>query len=92
MLFGVHDNRQVEVYFGSSREVEMTKEELAGFIIEETEIERSDTGHKWTEGVAELVDSGIESSEQRHRDGPECVKEVVKLKPLSERTREDATR
>lgn len=56
-----YDNRRVEVYFGPSRKVETTKEELAEFIIEEMALERSDGGPKWTKGVAELVDLGMEA-------------------------------
>lgn len=45
-----YDDRRVEVYFGPSDKVDITKEELAGFIIEDMALEWSDGGPKWTEG------------------------------------------
>jgi hypothetical protein len=39
-----HNDRRVEVYFGPSRKVETTKEELAESIIEEMGLQRSDGG------------------------------------------------
>lgn len=74
-----YDNRRVEVYFGPSRKVQTTKEELADFIIEEMGLERSDGGPKWTEGVAELVDLGMEAFEEKYSDDPEYGEEVAKL-------------
>jgi hypothetical protein len=74
-----YDNRRVEVYFGPSRKVQTTKEELADFIIEEMGLERSDGGPKWTEGVAELVDLGMEAFKEQYSDDPEYAEEVAKL-------------
>jgi hypothetical protein len=74
-----YDNRRVEVYFGPSRKVQITKEELADFIIEEMGLERSDGGPKWTEGVAELVDLGMEAFKEQYSDDPEYAEEVAKL-------------
>lgn len=74
-----YDDRRVEVYFGPSRKVRTTKEELAEFIIEEMGLERSDGGPKWTEGVAELVDLGMEAFTEKYQDDPEFGEEIVKL-------------
>lgn len=74
-----HGNRRVEVYFGPSRKVQITKEELAEFIIEEMGLERSDGGPKWTEGVVELVDLGMEAFEEQYSDDPKYAEEVAKL-------------
>ncbi|MBB6645379.1 hypothetical protein [Halobellus ruber] len=74
-----YDDRRVEVYFGPSRKVDLTKEELAEFIIEEMALERSDGGSKWTEGVAELVELGMEAFQEQHRDEPEYAEEIAKL-------------
>lgn len=61
-----YDDRRVEVYFSPSRKVDVTKEELAEFIIEEMALERSDGGPKWTEGVAEFVKRGIEAFKEQY--------------------------
>lgn len=74
-----YDDRRVEVYFGPSRKVDVTKEELAEFIIEEMALERSDGGPKWTEGVAELVELGMEAFQEQYRDEPEYAEEIAKL-------------
>ena len=74
-----YDDRRVEVYFGPSRKVQTTKEELADFIIEEMGLERSDGGPKWTEGVAELVDLGMKGFEEQYSDNPEYAEEVARL-------------
>lgn len=74
-----YDDRRVEVYFGPSRKVDVTKEELAEFIIEEMALERSDGGPKWTEGVAELVELGMEAFEEQYGDDPEYTEEIAKL-------------
>jgi len=74
-----YDDRRVEVYFGPSRKVDVTKEELAEFIIEEMALERSDGGPKWTEGVAELVELGMEAFQDQYRDEPEYAEEIAKL-------------
>jgi hypothetical protein len=74
-----YDDRRVEVYFGPSRKVDVTKEELAEFIIEEMALERSDGGPKWTEGVAELVELGMEAFQDQYRDEPEYAEEILKL-------------
>lgn len=74
-----YDDRRVEVYFGPSRKVDVTKEELAEFIIEEMALERSDGGPKWTEGVAELVELGMDAFEGQYGDDPEYAEEVAKL-------------
>jgi hypothetical protein len=74
-----YDDRRVEVYLGPSRKVDMTKEELAEFIIEEMALERSDGGPKWTEGVAELVELGMEAFQEQYRDEPEYAEEIAKL-------------
>ncbi|WP_340102198.1 hypothetical protein [Salinibaculum salinum] len=59
-----YDDRRVKVYFGPSRKVEVTKEVLAEFIIEEMSLEQSDGGPKWTESVAELIKLGMEAFEE----------------------------
>jgi hypothetical protein len=74
-----YDDRRVEVYFGPSRKVDVTKEVLAEFIIEEMALERSDGGPKWTEGVAELVELGMEAFEEQYREEPEYAEEIAKL-------------
>ncbi|GAA0677712.1 hypothetical protein [Natronoarchaeum mannanilyticum] len=74
-----YDDRRVEVYFGPSHKVDVTKEELAEFIIEEMALERSDGGPKWTEGVAELVELGMEAFEEQYGDDPEYAEEIAKL-------------
>lgn len=74
-----YDDRRVEVYFGPSRKVDVTKGELAEFIIEEMALERSDGGPKWTEGVAELVELGMEAFEEQYGDEPEYAEEIAKL-------------
>jgi DNA-binding MarR family transcriptional regulator len=74
-----YDDRRVEVYFGPSRKVEITKEELAEFIIDEMGLERSDGGPKWTEGVAELVGLGMDAFEEQWGDEPEYGEEINKL-------------
>lgn len=74
-----YDDRRVEVYFGPSRKVDVTKEELAEFIIEEMALKRSDGGPKWTEGVAELVELGMEAFEEQYRNEPEYAEEIAKL-------------
>jgi hypothetical protein len=74
-----YDNRRVEVYFGPSRKADVTKEELAEFIIEGMALERSDGGSKWTEGVAELVELGMEAFQEQYRDEPEYAEEIAKL-------------
>jgi hypothetical protein len=74
-----YDDRRVEVYFGPSHKVDVTKEELAEFIIEEMALERSDGGPKWTEGVAELVELGMEAFEEQYGDDPEYTEEIAKL-------------
>jgi len=74
-----YDDRRVEVYFGPSRKVDVTKEELAEFIIKEMALERSDGGPKWTEGVAELVELGMEAFEEQYGDDPKYAEEITKL-------------
>lgn len=74
-----YDDRRVEVYFGPSRKVDVTKEELADFIIEKMGLERSDEGPKWTEGVSELVKLGMKAFEEKYQDDPEFGEEVAKL-------------
>lgn len=74
-----YDDRRVEVYFGPSHKVDVTKEELADFIIEEMALERSDGGPKWTEGVAGLVKLGMKAFEEQYGDDPEYAEEVTKL-------------
>jgi hypothetical protein len=74
-----YDYRRVEVYFGPSRKVDVTKKELAEFITEDMALERSDGGPKWTEGVAELVELGMEAFEEQYRDEPEYAEEIAKL-------------
>lgn len=74
-----YNDRRVEVYFGPSRKVSLSKEKLAEFIIGEMGLERSDGGPKWTEGVAELVELGMEAFEEQYRDEPEYAEEIAKL-------------
>lgn len=74
-----YDDHRVEVYFGPSGKVNVTKEELAEFIIEEMALERSDGGPKWTEGVAGLVELGMEAFEEQYQDEPEFGEEIAKL-------------
>ncbi|WP_226041308.1 hypothetical protein [Natrinema sp. DC36] len=73
-----YDDRRVEVYFGPSRKVDVTKEELAIYILEEMALERSDGGPKWTEGVAELVERGMEAFEEEYQNDPEYAEKIAK--------------
>jgi len=74
-----YDDRRVEVYFGPSRTVDVTKEALAEVIIEEMALERSDGGPKWTVGVAEFVELGMEAFEEQYDDVPKYAEEITNL-------------
>lgn len=74
-----YKDRRVEVYFGPSRKVSLSKEELADFIIETMGLIRSDGGPKWTEGVVELTQLGMEAYEKKYENNPEYAEEVARL-------------
>lgn len=67
-----YDNRRVEVYFGPPGKVDVTKEELAEFIIEDIGLERSDGAPKWTEGVGRLVKLGMDAFQEQYQDERDC--------------------
>lgn len=74
-----NNDRRIEIYMGPSRKVDLTKGELADFIIEKMGLVRSDGGPKWTEGVAELVELGMEAFKERGQNHPEFGEEIAKL-------------
>lgn len=74
-----YDDHRLEVYFGPSHKVDVTKEELAKFITVENTLGQSDGGPKWTEAVAEPVELGREAFQEQYRDEPEYAEGIAKL-------------
>jgi hypothetical protein len=44
-------------------------------------LERSDGGPKWTEGVAEFVELGMEAFQNQYRDEPGYAEEIAEAEP-----------
>lgn len=69
-----HEERRVGIYFGPSPYTLLTKEEVGEFIKNQMGLIRSDGGPKWTEGLTQLIELGMEV----WRDGPEDISDIEK--------------
>lgn len=80
MTSDTNEDRRVGIYFGPSSHTVLTKAEVGEFITDEMGLVRSDGGPKWTEGLVELIERGMQSWPEIEEDSLDIEQELVEIK------------
>lgn len=76
---GDHDERRVEIYFGPSPHTNLSKNEVGNFIVSEMGLRGPGGSPKWTEGITELIQLGMETFNESNIDNPEITNRINQL-------------